>query len=407
MIHHRFIPGILAFVALLPGALAVNAALAADSPRSLVRRGNDRFHARQYDDARKDYTDAANADPNLLEAIFNEGVARFEQGDLDGAERYFRRVDASPGNLNLAAQARYNLGLAEMQRIRKAEAHKPDEALATLQRAASNFRAALDLDPADAEAARNLEVARREIRSLQQKIQRRKEMQEKLKDLADQLQKNEQEQNQESQRSAQRAQRQQPDQNQDQQRQQAREEQDRVARHTEELRKQAQELQQRTSQDQPHPVGDPQPGQDPLRKASDAIDRARDAQEQAQRKLDSGDDQSAQKEQEKASEELKNARESLQQQPQQRNQPPQGEPQQPKQGNQPAENQNPPENQQPQADQQQPRQPQPDAENAAEQNIPKDQAVERILEKEKRDRDAKARAMRALYQKHRPVDKDW
>lgn len=386
------------------GATGVTAARASESPRDLVRRGNERFHAREFDRARQDYTRAAEADPALLEAVFNDGVARFEQGDYDGAEKSFRRIDAAPGAGQLAAAARYNLGLTEMARLQAAEERTPDHSLPILQRAASNFRSALDLDPDDLEAARNLEVTRGAIRSVQQELQRQQELQQKLDELASRLQYNEQEQRQESHRRAEPR----PGEEQEQQRREAEQTQSRISDETEKLRKQLEELRRESSRDQPQPNPDQSSDPDPLSKASEAIDRARDAQKQAQREIEADDHQSARSDQERAADELKEAHERLK--------PPASPPQEQQQGagqerQKPEKSagteQNPSNNQQPQETPDQADQPQQNAQAGAEPGEPTDQTIERIMNKEKRDREIKARALRALYQKRQPVDKDW
>ncbi len=162
----------------------------AQSVREMLSEGNRLFAAGEYERALAQYEAAGDISPDSFESIYNAAVALQRLGRLDEAEERFRTIDSAPGASELASRARYNLGVANMDRARSLlESMQQDGApsdlgeavqdgLNTLQQASDWFRSALDLDPNDPDAARNLELARRglySLRQLQQQMQQQQQ----------------------------------------------------------------------------------------------------------------------------------------------------------------------------------------------------------------------------------------
>ncbi len=386
----------------------------AASPNDQIRLGNTQYRAGDYAEALKTYEGAAKADPKSLEARFNQGVAAYKSGDAELAQRLFREVDSAAGNPDLAALARYNLGVIESQRLQNEPPEDPEKALESLKSAASLFRGALDLAPADPDAARNLELTRRAIKDLREQIEQMKRMQQQMKDLKDQLEKNQKEQQQASDQNQQRA----ADQKNDQeQKQEAQDQQQQVSDQTKQAQQKLDDLRKQTGADQQpdkpddgtegppeaHRAGEPPDPKEKLNQASKSLKDAREKQDQAQQKIEQGDLPAAQEDQKQAAEDLKKALEQLGS-PQNQDQNQENEENQPSDEDQPQPEQEQPQ-QQPQQEQQQPEAEQMDPNEDQPQTT--DARLGRILDKERKDREYKQQQLRLQRARNRPVEKDW
>jgi Ca-activated chloride channel family protein len=186
-----------------PGALKpVAPAHSAGAVRGLIEEGNQRYAQGDYAGALERYRGArAGGDSHGLEGVggveaaYNEAVTLHAMGEIEPAKELLRRVEASPEAGRLAAMSRYNQGVIEYEQQGgegEAQGVDPQQRLGELENAAASFRRALDMEQRDDDAAKNLELTRREI--------------EQLRELIEQMQQQEQEQQQ--------------DQNQDQEEQQ-------------------------------------------------------------------------------------------------------------------------------------------------------------------------------------------
>lgn len=398
----------------------------AESVPAMIRKGNEQFRAGQFADALKTYEGAAASDPKSLEARFNRGVAAHAQGDPALAQGLFREVDAAGGNPALAAAARYNLGVIETQQLQAQPPDKPEAALAVLKSAASLFRGSLDLTPADADAARNLELTRLAIRDLQQQIDDMKKMQEEMKKLQEQLKENQEKQEQAAQQNQQRSADEKPD---DQQKSESGQEQKPISEQTKDAQQKLDKLQQKMGEGQPQAVeapqltnepskseegkeegkegesteSQPQSPQNRMKAASKSLEQATKHQQQAENEIQQGDLKDAQKEQAQASEQLKKALEQLESPKGEKGENQDGEPppesSEQQEGEQQTEEQPPPPEQQ--------GEPMEQAEGEGKDESTTDARLGRILEKERRDKELKQQMLRQIRARNRPVDKDW
>ena len=142
----------LAAVTLLTGreARAVDAA-------ARNNEGNKLYLQKRYDDALKMYTDAQAAAPGAPALHYNIGNVLFRKGEYDKAIEEYLRAQ-SKGGRSLSESAVFNRGNAQMMK-------------GEVKEAIGSYIQALRLDPNDADAKRNLELALRLIKQQQQKQQ--------------------------------------------------------------------------------------------------------------------------------------------------------------------------------------------------------------------------------------------
>lgn len=165
----------------------------AETVRDLVLRGNEYYTRGEYERAIEQYRSAIAEDPSSFEAVYNTGVTLMRLGRYADAERILRTIDASPRSGRLASSARRALGMAasaraaerfEALRREQSEAELSAQTIEALEEiagiyedAAAWFRGALDLDQRDENAARGLELARKELFTLRQLIDQLRDMQ--------------------------------------------------------------------------------------------------------------------------------------------------------------------------------------------------------------------------------------
>lgn len=374
--------------------LCVAASAWAGSPRELVKRGNEKYREGEYAKAVEDYSAAAQDDPALIEALFNRAVARQREGALNEAEVDLARVAAFPGRPDLASRAFYNLGLVEHERLRAETPDSLEQALAALERAAQHFRSALDLAPEDRDAARNLEMTRRQIAALREVIEQFRQLQQAFEDLRDELKDQQQEQQEQAQQTASRA-----ENAEQQQGDQPREQQQQLSDRTQQAQQRLEELREQSS-------GVRREVQDALSEAQQALEQAREAQQRAEQELEEGREQDAAESQSEAAERLGEAVRHMTERRETQGQTPETDRQPPPSPDQPP---------QPQEEAGEARQ-----EGEREQESPggepdsdaggdpaTEEEVSRILEKEQRDQQFRRINQNEAQSRTRPVEKDW
>lgn len=394
-----------------------------ESVRELILRGNEQYREGAIDQAVDLYQEAIEADPEALEAIFNQAVSKYEQGELEEAERLLRRVDSSPGAGSLAQAARYNLGRLRLdqtmgelasgaQQGQGAPIAELERAVAGLEDAARFFRGALDLDPTDQSAAKNLELTRYSLRDMQDQIDKMKELQERLQELAEELQENQTQQQEEARQTQQTAEQQQrereeqgaeSEQTQAQNQEQSRD-QESLSERTQDIAERLDELRQEA------PISPSQQGEgDPLERASESLERAREQQREAEDAFNQGQTQQAQQKQEEAAQSLRDALDAIEQQQQEQQQQGQGEQKHQQEQDQQEQPQDDPGDQSQESESQEPQesnQNQAPEDQSSAQPEARDELVEAILDKERRDRE-RAQRLEARRRALQPVEKDW
>ncbi|MHC4440928.1 MAG: tetratricopeptide repeat protein [Planctomycetota bacterium] len=159
-------------------ALVITQAALADSARVSTSQGNKLYKQGNFNEAINSYDQALLDAPGALQPKFNQANSYYRLDDLGKALDLYRQVAAESKDMKVVAKAKYNLGNTYFQQGSKQK----------------------DSNPENKKAAKNIEVARLTI-----------------KDLLDQLNKQQQDPNQQQQNQQQQNQQQDPNQPQQQQ----------------------------------------------------------------------------------------------------------------------------------------------------------------------------------------------
>jgi Ca-activated chloride channel family protein len=167
-------------------------AVAVNKANALLRNGN-------VDAAIGAYQQAQQLAPESPDLSYNTAVAQYRKGDVAAAAHLFQTA-ATTENDAIAAKARYNLGNCDYaSALQQAKQDRP-AAIKHLESAITNYRSALDVDPHDADARANIELAARLIDQLceeqkQQEQKKQEQQQDEQQKQKEQQQSKDQQQN--------------------------------------------------------------------------------------------------------------------------------------------------------------------------------------------------------------------
>lgn len=365
--------------------------VSAGSVYNTVRQANKLYDNGHFNEAIKEYDQALIDQPQMLEPKFNKADCYFQLDDLTEAINLYNEVAAGSKDMKLAAKAKYNLGNSYFQRGSKQKDSNLQKALEDLQTSIVCWRSAMEINPENKNAAKNIEVARLIIKDIIDQINKQKEQQqqqaakqnqlkeqlkellEKQKALAKQTQetKNQEEKGQINQ-------------------QEAADNYKKQAEKQSQLKKEAEQASQQMQQQDPNT---PQPPQ--MQQAAGELEKAADNQSNAETQLKASDGTAAKQSQDKAIEHLENA---LKASSQENRQNQQNQQQQEQQRQQKEQTQQPQEPNQPGEEKQQQQQEEQKAVAAP------DATAQEILDKEQNEKKQRQILQRAGYQK---VEKDW
>ena len=176
--------------------LSAARAAGADSAPASVLQGNRLYNQKNFTGAIEKYDQALLDQPQSLEPKFNKANCYYQLDDLARAIDLYNEVAAESRDMKLVAASKYNLGNCYFQRGSKQKDSDLQKALEDLQTGIVQWRQALDIEPDNQNAAKNIEVARLIIKDIidqinkqrkeqEQQAQKQKQMQEKLKELLD------------------------------------------------------------------------------------------------------------------------------------------------------------------------------------------------------------------------------
>ncbi len=140
--------------------IAVVQAAYADSARVATTQGNKLYGQGNFNKAINKYDDALTESPQALRPKFNKANSFYRLDDLSKAMDLYREVAAESKDMGLVARAKYNLGNSYFQQGIKQRDSDPQKAIDDLETAISSWRSALDLEPQNKKAAKNIGVAR-------------------------------------------------------------------------------------------------------------------------------------------------------------------------------------------------------------------------------------------------------
>lgn len=159
-------------MALLGAALAATLAGGTlwASDASLAEEGGREYAAGNFAKALEIYDEALKsaAPGNRAPLLFNRANALYRLGRLAEAEETYREAAAADGGLS--RDSAFNQGNAAWQAARALQEKEPQKALEGMTRSEALFRRALEQAPGDPDSAYNLDLVRREIHKLRQRL---------------------------------------------------------------------------------------------------------------------------------------------------------------------------------------------------------------------------------------------
>jgi tetratricopeptide (TPR) repeat protein len=128
--------------------------------------GNKLYGQGNYSEAINKYDEVLIDEPQALEPRFNKGNSYYRLDDLAKAQDLYREVAVESRDMELVTKAKYNLGNTYFQQGMKQRDSNLQKALEDLQTSIGYWRGALDIEPENEKAARNIEVARLIIKDI-------------------------------------------------------------------------------------------------------------------------------------------------------------------------------------------------------------------------------------------------
>ncbi len=185
----------------LMGAVPVQA----DSARQVIQQGNHQYADGQYSEAINKYNEALVEQPVAIVPKFNKANSYYRLDDLGEAIDLYQEVAAESKDMALVSKAKYNLGNCFFQRGAKQRDSDLQKALEDMKTSVTYWRGVLEIDPENAKAARNIEVARLTIKDILDQLKKQQEQQkqqgEQNQDQQQQNQKQDQQQGQQQDQS--------------------------------------------------------------------------------------------------------------------------------------------------------------------------------------------------------------
>jgi Ca-activated chloride channel homolog len=153
----------------------------ADSPSSLVQKGNTAYEKGHFDEALKAYEQAGVDDPESPQISFNEGAAYYRKGDFAKAKAAWEKASLNSKDLSLEAKAVFNLGNLAFSEAKRQQDSDLQKALDTCTQSIKHYQHTIDLlkKTADAQqaglkknAAENIEMVRLVMKSILDALQK-------------------------------------------------------------------------------------------------------------------------------------------------------------------------------------------------------------------------------------------
>jgi len=172
-------------------------AVLADSARVSTSQGNKLYKQGNFNEAINNYDQALLETPGALEPKFNQANSYYRLDDLSKSMDLYRQVAAESKDMKLVAKAKYNLGNSYFQQGSKQKDSNLQKAIDDLKTAIGSWRGVLDIEPENKKAAKNIEVARLLIKDLLDQLNKQQQQQDpnQPQDPNQQQQQNQQQQN--------------------------------------------------------------------------------------------------------------------------------------------------------------------------------------------------------------------
>jgi Ca-activated chloride channel homolog len=148
---------------------------AADSG-TMARQGNKQYQAGKYSEALESYRAGLAVNPESEVLNFNSGAASYKIKDYPQAAGSFEKALLSDDS-SYQARARYNLGDAKFTMGLAKEDADIKQAVDLVRQSLEHFRRAIEQAPSDSDAKYNYELAKKELKRLEEKQQQQQNQQ--------------------------------------------------------------------------------------------------------------------------------------------------------------------------------------------------------------------------------------
>ena len=174
--------------------VALAQAASAELVREATSEGNKLFREGNFTEAINHYDQALVEAPQALEPKFNKANSYYRLDDLSKAMDLYREVAAESKDMPLVAKAKYNLGNTYFQQGSKQKDSNLQKAIDDMKTAIGSWRGVLDIEPENKKAAKNIEVARLTIKDLLDQLNKQQQDPNQPQDPNQQSQQNQQQQ---------------------------------------------------------------------------------------------------------------------------------------------------------------------------------------------------------------------
>ena len=157
--------------------LVIAQAAIADSARVSTSQGNKLYKQGNFNEAINSYDQALLDAPAALEPKFNQANSYYRLDDLSKAMDLYRQIAAESKDMKVVAKAKYNLGNSYFQQGSKQKDSNLQKAIDDMKTAIGSWRGVLDIEPENKKAARNIEVARLLIKDLLDQLNKQQQQQ--------------------------------------------------------------------------------------------------------------------------------------------------------------------------------------------------------------------------------------
>jgi len=147
----------------------------AESARTSIQRGNELYADGNFNEAINQYDQALIDMPQAPEPKLNKANSYYRLDDLAKAIDLYKEVAAAARDMKLVTKAKYNLGNCFFQEGSKQRDSDLQKALESMKTSITHWRGALDIEPENKKAARNIEVARLTIKDILDQINKQQD----------------------------------------------------------------------------------------------------------------------------------------------------------------------------------------------------------------------------------------
>ncbi|MFA4988072.1 MAG: hypothetical protein WC572_00540 [Candidatus Omnitrophota bacterium] len=148
---------------------------AEDGP-GLVRKGNNSYRQKQYDQALKFYNEAQIKSPGAPEIEYNIGIARYEKGDYPSAVKSFEKATFSKDKV-LESKANFNIANSKYKLGKLKENTDLQETVGLLRQSLDYYKRAIELDSKDTDSRVNHELVEKELKRILDKLKQEQDKQ--------------------------------------------------------------------------------------------------------------------------------------------------------------------------------------------------------------------------------------